>query len=314
MISDPPVASSTADAATRRAAPYMLAKRKALTPGAIAAVSTAERKASCGSAGGLAQDPGHRRMQDERDGADIEDRAQVALGPVAVEHAAQAEQRRGKRRSREQRHRLGKDAGERQARQVDGEAEKDADDQRVVEHRGGDAARHRQGTRAAVARDLHRGHAQAVAERRVQGDDRVVRGQRVGAIGALGDRQAEEHGVGEQAAEADRHRIRPAAAEQEPRAQKPGEEACDRADVEAQEQRRVEAVAQVQPGDGAKQQAGDRELLGIAHQRLDAVVAEQPAPDRGIARADDQKDRQDHLEEGLHLRPPSGASCRHGRE
>ena len=71
------------------------------------------------------------------------------------------------------------------------------------------------GEAAAVGADeLHHGDADEVAEGRVDRDDREGRGEGGGAVGALHDRQAEEHRVGEERAEADGDRLAGAAVEE----------------------------------------------------------------------------------------------------
>ena len=54
-----------------------------------------------------------------------------------------------------------------------------------------------------AADDLHHDDAEGIEQRRVDRDDGEIPGQRPGPVGALGDRQAEEQRVREQAAEAD---------------------------------------------------------------------------------------------------------------
>jgi hypothetical protein len=154
---------------------------------------------------------------------------------------------------------------------------------------------------AAVADDLHHGHAERVAEGGVEGDDCEVRLERLGPVGAFGDRQAEQHAVGEQAGEADGDAVLPGAAEEEPRAEEPGEKARRRADVEAAQQRPVEPRREVEPGDPGEEQAGDREVLGELHQPVDARVGEGLEPDGEIARPDHEEDRQDDVDQRLHV-------------
>mgnify|MGYP006926388246 CR=1 FL=1 len=66
----------------------------------------------------------------------------------------------------------------------------------------------------AIADHLHRGDPQRIAKGRVDGDDGIVADQVFGAIGALGDGEAEEQRVGEQADKADRDGVFPVAFEE----------------------------------------------------------------------------------------------------
>ena len=127
------------------------------------------------------------------------------------------------------------------------------------------------------AGELHRRDPEQVAERRVDRDDGEVRRQRVGAIGALHDRQPEQHRVREERAEADRHRLAGAAAEKAPGAEDAEDEGDDRADVERDEQPRVEHGPEVEVDKAAEQQAGHGEALGEDHQAVDGGGEKTPA-------------------------------------
>ena len=113
---------------------------------------------------------------------------------------------------------------------------------------GGEAA-------AVGAGELHRGDADEVAERRVDRDDGEVRGEGGGAVGALHDRQAEQHRVGEERAEADGDRLAGAAVEEAAGAEDAEGEGDDGAGVEGEEQARVEDGAEVEV-DEARGRAG----------------------------------------------------------
>ncbi len=192
-------------------------------------------------------------------------------------------------------------ARHRRTGQVHGKSQQDADHQRVVKDRPPDGAGRDQPSARSVVDDLHRRQPQRVAERRVQRDDRVVRLQGTCAIGAFGDRQAQQHRIREQAGKADGNAVGPGAFEEIPCPKQPRRKARRRPGVEAAQQRRVEILPQVERRDRAEQQAGDREILRELHQPVDARVRKDAPPDGEIAEAHDQEDRKDDLEKGLHL-------------
>ena len=86
-------------------------------------------------------------------------------------------------------------------------------------------------------------------------DDREGRREGVVAIGALHDRNAEQHRVGEQRAEADRHGLPGAAMEDAPGAEDPAGEGEDGAGVEGEKQPRIEDRPEVEV-DRARGRAG----------------------------------------------------------
>ena len=113
------------------------------------------------------QPPNDCRVNNQADGNDEEDGAHVAFGAVAIQYAAQTEQRGGQCGPHHQINCVGKDAGQGQTRQVDDQTQRDADDQPVVEHRLDDLAGQGADRLAGVAHDLHRGDAEQVTEGRV---------------------------------------------------------------------------------------------------------------------------------------------------
>ena len=147
---------------------------------------------------------------------------------------------------------------------------------------------------------------EAVAEGRVERDDRVIPGERPDAIGPLGDRQAQKYGVGEEADETDGDRILPASPEDQPRPEGADAEARQRARIEACQERQVEPGAEVEPDNRLKEQAWDREALGELHQKVHTGIAEIAAPDGHIAKSDDDEDRQDDGAEDRHSAPRHG--------
>jgi hypothetical protein len=95
-----------------------------------------------------------------------------------------------------------------------------------------------------------------VAIGRVDRNDRKIGRQCVGAVGAFGDRQAQEHAVGEKRNEADGHAVGPRAAEQVACAQKAEDEVQRRARVERQQQRGVEISPQIERGNPVNRRQG----------------------------------------------------------
>ncbi len=131
--------------------------------------------------------------------------------------------------------------------------------------------------------------------------------KRGGAVGAFGDRHAEEERVGEEAAEADGDGIGGRAGEQQACAEEPGGEAGERPDVEAGHQAEGIVLRKIERGDGAEQKAGRGEGLGEGHHTLDGAFAEDARTGGGVAEGDQQEDRQDDVDQDLHVcvSPPS---------
>jgi len=253
-------------------------------------------------------------MDDQCQKADHGDGLAVALGAVLDQHAAQGEQGRGQGSAYDQRQRVVDHTGDRQPAKVYGKAREDAQNQRIVEHRPRHIARKGRTGLAPVAHELHHRDPQPVAKRRVDGDDRKVPDQRLGPIGAFGDRQPQQDRVGKETAEPDGHTVFPVAFEQDARAEQTQREADGRAGVEAEQQSRVERGREIQMRDRLEQQAGDREALREPHDPVDARDRKIPSPDRDIAKADDKEDGQDDFEKRLHERYGLGCGwrCRSG--
>ena len=243
-------------------------------------------------------------MHQQGDGADHGDGLQIAFGPVLQQNTPQREESRGQGRLHDERQRVIHHARYRQARKVHRETGEDADDQRVAEHGRADGAQQQQAALPAIAHEFHDRDPQPVAEGGVEGDDGVIARQRRAAIGAFGDRQAQQDRIAEKAAKADGHAVFPVAAEEEPCPEDAEHEGNRRPRVEAEHQPRVEGGGQVKSRNRLKEQAGNGEILGELHHTVDAAYGKEPAPDRDIAKADHQKDRQDDIEQRLQPSAP----------
>ena len=136
--------------------------------------------------------PDDRGVQHQPDDADKGHLFDVALGAVLHQHTTEPEKGGGQGGADHQVKRLGHRGRGHEATEICRKAKRDADHQRV----GRDRHRHRPqpGDQPAtgVFHQLHRGQAQEIAKRRVKRDDGIVGAQRVFAVGALGDRQAQK--------------------------------------------------------------------------------------------------------------------------
>lgn len=232
---------------------------------------------------------------EEGDQARLRDRG--AQG-VAGEHAAEAEERRREGGVGDHADGDAEGLGVGQVAEVDDEAQGEADHQGVAEHRAGDGAGGPGQGGAVGAGQFHRRDPDEVAEGGVDRDDPEVGGHRVRSIGALHDREAEQDGVGEEGGEGDGDGFAGAAVEEVPYAEIAQGEGDEGSGVEGDEQRGAEDRGEVEVDDGAKEQAGDGEVLGVVHQPVGRREREDPGAGRRVARAHHQEDRQDDAEDG----------------
>ena len=239
-------------------------------------------------------------MNDQRDEAEERHDLQIALGPVQVEHAPQGKQRGRQGGAPHKGHRFDEYTRQMQAGQVHDKTSSDGQDQDVARHRPANLAQSLKRAVTLRACDLHCGDANRIAKRRMQRDDRIVSSQSIRAEGAFGDGQAQQKRVREERDEPKRHRVGPRATKQIPSTKKTREEPRQSTRVEAEQQGRVEFGFQVQPGDGQKQKAGDRDALGEFHQPIYRAIRQHIAPPHDIAETDHQKDRQDDVDQSVH--------------
>ena len=136
-------------------------------------------------------------MEDQRDGADHGDGLHVAFRAVAHHHPAQPEQGGGNGGRSHHVDRAEHDAGQGQTPEVNNKPQHDPEDEAVrkdrLQHLPGQFRRMQAG--AVAAHQFHQCDAEGEEQRRVDGQDCEVPVQRLWAIGALGDRQAQQQRI-----------------------------------------------------------------------------------------------------------------------
>jgi len=187
-----PVPIRTAEAATRLATPVEIGEEIGVDARCHGPRNHCRAQGLVRKAHDPAQAKCDCRMKQQRNRANVKDHAHVSLGAIAMQHPTKSEEGRRKAGSNQKVDSIGQHRRQGDPGQVHQEACADPQHQRVGQDRPQRLARECARRGAARPRNLHRGDAQGIAKGRVQGDDGVVRCQRVGAIGPLGDRQAQQ--------------------------------------------------------------------------------------------------------------------------
>ena len=127
-------------------------------------------------------------------------------------------------------------------------------------------------------------------------DDCKVCRQRCCSVSALSYRQAEQDGIGKQAAKTNSHTVLPGAFKQKPCPEQAKAKAQNRTKIKAAKQCEVKGLSKIQSRDRAKQQAWDCEGLGEFHQSFNATVRKPLLPNGKVPKPDNDKHGQDNLE------------------
>ena len=148
-------------------------------------------------------------MHNQRQDQDHRDHPNLALRAITIEHPTQPKQRSWQGRAGQKGNPILDNNGHAKPDEIHNKPRPNGQGQRIARQR----APHGKGQdmRGHVARldPLHCGYAHQITKRGMQRDNRKIPCKAIGAISALHDRQAQQHGIGEHGHKPNRHRICP---------------------------------------------------------------------------------------------------------